>query len=378
MLLVDHHEPQPGEGREHRRARTHAHARLARTQPAPLVVALAVGQPGVQHRDRVAEAGDEAGDDLRGQRDFRHHHDRRPAPLQRGRRGAQVDLGLARARDAVEQQPLGPPGGDRRLHRGQRRPLGVGQRRRSRGSGRSDRHVAGTPRLVAPLQRDEAALGQPVRRGVPARKAGRRQRRPGGAQRLERSSLARPEALTVVERGRTRRCDLRRQPRAGAHARPRPGPRREHQAEGAGGRGAVLVGDPMRESHELGGDALLERVQRGGEPLGGDRRLGRQVDHDAQDPPAAEGDDEQGPDLHVPQRGGEQVVEGSAQRARGGQGLHLGDRGHIEASVGPAADAPERVPWPPWTCARESTSSSRATRAGGRSSASISRRSCSP
>ena len=74
----------------------------------------------------------------------------------------------------------------------------------------------------------------------------------------------------------------------------------------------------MGKAYELGRDALLERVQRGGKPLGGDRRFGRQVDHDAQDPPAPEGDDEQGPDLHVRQRGGEQVVEGPAQRARAG------------------------------------------------------------
>ena len=126
----------------------------------------------------------------------------RPPPLQRGRDRAHVDLGLARARDAVQQQPLRPPGADRRLDRGQRGRLGVGQRRRLRGSRRSDRHVAGTPRPGAPLERDEAALGQPPRRVVPARQAGRRQRRAGGAQRLERRSLARPEARAVVEGGR--------------------------------------------------------------------------------------------------------------------------------------------------------------------------------
>ena len=48
-----------------------------RAQPPPLVVALAGAELRVQHRDRVAEALDEARDDLRRQRDLGHEHDHR-------------------------------------------------------------------------------------------------------------------------------------------------------------------------------------------------------------------------------------------------------------------------------------------------------------
>ena len=98
MLLVDDDQAEVARRREHRRARAHADARLARAQPPPLVVALAVREPRVQHRDGVAEAGVEAGDGLRGQRDLGHEHDRRRGPPERRAGGAQVDLGLARAR----------------------------------------------------------------------------------------------------------------------------------------------------------------------------------------------------------------------------------------------------------------------------------------
>ena len=50
MLLVDHDQPEVVERREHGRARADAHARLAAAQPPPLVVALALRQPRVQHR----------------------------------------------------------------------------------------------------------------------------------------------------------------------------------------------------------------------------------------------------------------------------------------------------------------------------------------
>ena len=70
----------------------------------------------MQQRDGVAEARLEAADGLRRQRDLGHEHDHALAALERRGRGAQVDLGLARARDAV-QQPRAAA-----LDRGERAP----------------------------------------------------------------------------------------------------------------------------------------------------------------------------------------------------------------------------------------------------------------
>ena len=105
VLLVDDDQPEILDRREHGRARADADPRLALAQAPPLLVALGRAQLRVQHRDGVAEAFDEAPDDLRGQRDLRHEHDRAASLLQRGRGGAQVDLGLAGAGDAVQQPP---------------------------------------------------------------------------------------------------------------------------------------------------------------------------------------------------------------------------------------------------------------------------------
>ena len=110
VLLVDDDQPEPLDRREDGRARADADARAAVAQAAPLVVALAGGELGVQHRDGVAEAVDEAADDLRRQRDLGDEHDHAAVLLERGRGGAQVDLGLARAGDAVQQQRRGGAG----------------------------------------------------------------------------------------------------------------------------------------------------------------------------------------------------------------------------------------------------------------------------
>ena len=80
--------------------------RLATAHAPPLVVALACGEPRVDHRHGVAEALDEAAGGLRRQRDLGHEHDRRAAARERHLDGPEVDLGLAAAGDAVEQQRL--------------------------------------------------------------------------------------------------------------------------------------------------------------------------------------------------------------------------------------------------------------------------------
>ena len=152
MLLVDDDQPEILDRREHGRAGTDAHTRLPFAQPAPLGVALPGRQPRVQHRDRLAEAFDEAPDDLRREGDLGHEHDRAATLLQRGVRGAQVDLGLARAGHAVQQALLSPARVDRRDQRLQCQPLIVGQLRRM-GTARAHLRWRGraTARRLRPL-----------------------------------------------------------------------------------------------------------------------------------------------------------------------------------------------------------------------------------
>ena len=69
--------------------------RLAGRDPLPLVPSLRVGQPRVEDRDPVAEAGLEAAEGLRGERDLRDEDDRASPALERRRAGLKVDLGLA-------------------------------------------------------------------------------------------------------------------------------------------------------------------------------------------------------------------------------------------------------------------------------------------
>ena len=184
MLLVDDDEPEPGDRREDRRARPDRDPRLAGAQAPPLVVALALAERGVQQRDGVAEARLEAPDGLRGQRDLRHEHDHALAALERPRGGAQVDLGLARAGDAVQQ--VLAAGVDRRERRRLRR-------------GQLDRAVDGRPRqrlaaLRARLDRHQPALLQPPQRAeVLARRA---------RQAVEQRALALAQPLAVEARGR--------------------------------------------------------------------------------------------------------------------------------------------------------------------------------
>ena len=67
VLLVDHDQPEVRDRREHRGAGTDAHPGVALAQPAPLGVALGLGEAGVEHRHRVAEPFEKAPHDLRGQ-----------------------------------------------------------------------------------------------------------------------------------------------------------------------------------------------------------------------------------------------------------------------------------------------------------------------
>ncbi len=264
MLLVEHDQPELGGRREHGRARPHADAGVAFSQTPPLLVALCLRQPRVEHRHRVAEALLETGDDLSRQRDLRHEHDRRASLLERRRGRPQVDLGLARARHAVQQQPaLSLPSivAQRVEHRFERGPLVRAQRGRL---GPGDSHCG-------VLRRGDGSAAAPAQA---ARGAGR-----------------------------------------------------DHQRQRAREGRAVLGGHPSRELDQLRGHARGEQADRLGEPLGRDLAAVGQADDDAEQPPVGEGHHQQRAELDLaPQLFAQGVVEGPAQRSRGRDRLDPGDR----------------------------------------------------
>ncbi len=99
--------------REHAGARPDHHAGRARADAPPLLGALGVAERGVQDGHAVAEAGEELPGHRRGERDLRHQQQRAAADRQRRFDRVQIDLGLARTGDAVQQERLERP----RLHR---------------------------------------------------------------------------------------------------------------------------------------------------------------------------------------------------------------------------------------------------------------------
>ena len=150
VLLVDDDQAEVADRGEDGGAGADADAGLAAAQAPPLVVALAGREGRVEDREAVAEPGPEAGHRLRREADLGDEHDRPPAALQRRLDRGQVDLGLARAGDPVQQQlarrsGLAVEGGDdgvdgvpaaRAAGRGARRGR-RGRSRRGRGAGAS-------------------------------------------------------------------------------------------------------------------------------------------------------------------------------------------------------------------------------------------------
>ena len=107
VLFVDNHQAEGAHGGEDGRARADDHLRFAAADAVPLVVALAIAQGAVEDGDDLAEAGGEAVDRLGGEGDLRHQDDGRAALGEGGGDGLHVDLGLARAGDAEEEDGLG-------------------------------------------------------------------------------------------------------------------------------------------------------------------------------------------------------------------------------------------------------------------------------
>ena len=132
MLLVDADDAEPRYRREHRRPRPEHDRRFAACDARALVASLGLSQRRVQHGDALAEARAKASERLRRQRDLGHEDDRAAPALERGCARLQVDLGLAAASRAVQEE-VGAlarvePVDDAR----KRRLLRVAQRRRRR------------------------------------------------------------------------------------------------------------------------------------------------------------------------------------------------------------------------------------------------------
>ncbi len=104
VLLVDDDETEILEGQEQRRARADDDAGLAGRCRAPGAAALGVGKGRVPFDRCASETRLEAVHELAGERDLGQHDQRLAPAAQRLGHGLVVDLGLARARHAVEQR----------------------------------------------------------------------------------------------------------------------------------------------------------------------------------------------------------------------------------------------------------------------------------
>ena len=171
MLLVDADQAEARHRREDGRARSHDHRRLSRDDPLALVPPLRLGQARVEHGDPVAEAGLEAAQRLRRERDLGDENDRPPASLERRRARLEIDLGLAAAGCPGEQEMSAA--GIERLDDPRDRPLlRLGQLRRLRlacepGPGHAPLSSAGTQlrrhELERARRRRAVVVGDPER-----------------------------------------------------------------------------------------------------------------------------------------------------------------------------------------------------------------------
>ena len=104
VLLIDHDQPEIGVGQKQRRARAHHHLRVARRDRGPVAGAGARRQLGMPFQRPHPESRGKTIEELPGQRDLRHQDQRLfAAPDDFGDR-LEIDFGLARAGDAVEQR----------------------------------------------------------------------------------------------------------------------------------------------------------------------------------------------------------------------------------------------------------------------------------
>ena len=203
MLLVDDDQAEVAQRREDGRAGADADARLAAAQAPPFVVALAVGEGRVQDGEAVAEPRPEARHRLRRQADLGDEDDRPLAARQRRLDRGQVDLGLARAGDAVQEQLA--RGAGLAVERGddpsrpRRSCSGSSSRPAAAGADLGVARAAPHPRAAG---RDQAALLEPPQDAAVGADRGRQLRRRHLArpQRLQHGPLLDPEPLAAAQR----------------------------------------------------------------------------------------------------------------------------------------------------------------------------------
>ena len=290
-------------------------------------------QRGVPDRDALAQARAQAAQELGRQGDLGHQH-QAPAAARPGRLdGLQVDLGLARAGDPVQQQRA--PAGRRARRRSRRRPrparrsAGAGRRapggRRRTSRGRSARAPPAPARI-----RPAAAMRRSVGRVVPARRqsSAAGSSPPPAAEGVEDLALG---GRSRRRRARGRRAAGRRPAGAARGSSRRPASRRSvpstpggstRRRQRASGR-LVVARHPAGQVHEL------RRERRRGHDAGQRRQAAlvrRRVarEHDAEHAPRAQGagHERAGARGRV-QGGGHGVVERPVEGARLDQQLDL-------------------------------------------------------
>ena len=260
----------------------------------------------------------------------------RPCPAERRLGGGEVDLGLARAGDAVQEELAA-----RRRRRSRRRSPSSAARcsarqPRSRATGRRRRRppAAGSARgRCAALTRPRASRrpracrsAPPSVSSSPGRELGAGRPSPASA-----SSAARwraPERRPVAKRRPAGLGGGGERARAAARvpARRDPTPGGSTSSSPRAGVEQYSRATQRPEPDELRRGPRLQRLDRLREPLR--RQLARlgDLDHDAEHPPAPERDQEDAADADLAEPLGQEVVERPPQRAGGGQRLDLRDR----------------------------------------------------
>ena len=242
MRLVDHDQAEPRIGQEQRRARAHHHLGLAARDPAPRPPPLRGAQIRMPRHRRAAEAGGEALQERLGQRDFGQQHQHLPVLPQRLGHRLEIDFGLARSRDAVEQHRI-KSAADRPAQAGRRLPLLVAEiGRREGGIG----HGQGLVRLD-PQPLDRPRLDQPAQHRVADPRVRRKlaDRPLPSFQPLERLAALRGHARRQGSRGaifRQLACPLKR------------GGGRQHHPQHCGQRTQIIIRRPLAQSPQRRAD----------------------------------------------------------------------------------------------------------------------------
>jgi hypothetical protein len=112
VLFVDHDQAQVAHRRKNARPCPHHYRGFAGADTPPLLGALDIGERAVQNGHPVAESQEELARHGRGEGDFGHQQQGAAALRQHGFDGGEIDFGLSRTGDAVQQESSELPGED--------------------------------------------------------------------------------------------------------------------------------------------------------------------------------------------------------------------------------------------------------------------------